>query len=111
MDRQIGRRNNCLFVTQIDMFVKNLFCTKECDYHYISAQNSRQSDRSFFSHSALFAYLTARILLIENVHMPSNIDPNPYPNPNTKHEKVIPKTLILTITLLSEKRVQERCRA
>ena len=43
-------------------------------------------------------------LLVENVHISSNNDPNP------NHEKIIPKNLTLTLALLSGVRTQERYR-
>ena len=45
-------------------------------------------------------------LLVENVYIPSNNDPNPNPN----HEKITPKNLTLTLTLLSGARTQKRYR-
>ena len=47
-------------------------------------------------------------LLVENVCISSNNDPNPNPNPNLKpnpkNEKIIPKNLTLTLTSLPEPR-------
>ena len=50
-------------------------------------------------------------LLVENVYITSNNDPNP--NPNPKHETIIPKNLTITLTLTSiiGSRTQEKYRA
>ena len=41
-------------------------------------------------------------LLVENLYIPRN------PNPNPNHEKIIPKILTLNITLIPGPRAQER---
>ena len=48
-------------------------------------------------------------LLVENLYITNNNEPNP--NPNPRHEKIMPKTLNLTLTLLPGARAQERYRA
>ena len=50
-------------------------------------------------------------LLVENVYISSNNDPNYNPIPNLKNEKIIKKNLFLTITLIFGVRTQERYRA